>query len=104
MRLRKTHKSAMKLAAQLIRAFDVALRIVQSLELSKFSKLLAFFCGFAVWFVSDLVLNPEDRFPCDEAQIHKGMVCLIKLLATKSERHFSYKFVPQKFISSDRNT
>ena len=31
-------------------------------------KPLPSFCGCADWFESYLVANPEDRFPCDEAQ------------------------------------
>ena len=50
--------------AQLISAFVFVTKIVQSPFFLHF-KPLAIFCDCTVWFVSDLVGNPEDRFSHD---------------------------------------
>ena len=55
--------------AKLISAFGFATRIVQSLYYlnPKFQACSYIFCGCAVWFMSDLVRNPEDWFSQNEA-------------------------------------
>ena len=56
--------------AQLIGAFVFATRIVKfSSFYSQNFKLLAFFCDYTGWFMSDLVGNPEDRFSRLAAQM-----------------------------------
>ena len=62
----KTQISCM-VTAQLISTF-VSLHIVQSLFFLNF-KPLAIFCDCTARFVSDLVVNPEDRFSCDTAHM-----------------------------------
>ena len=56
--------------AQRMSDFVFAIRIVQSLYyIIRNFKPLAIFCGCTAWFVSDLVENPEDRFPYNEAHL-----------------------------------
>ena len=85
------NKDADQLAvtAKLISAFVFATQIVQSLYfLIRNFKPPAILCGCTVWFVWDLIGNPEDRFSHNEAHITvcpsviSGLVLVILQLIT----------------------
>ena len=50
------------------------------LTLSQFYKPLAIFFGCTAWFVSDLVVNPEDRFSHDEVQAESGFIQMNRIV------------------------